>query len=419
MDATGSWEEDLLTPTARRVVGERAGLVRRIFLRTTPRQDPDVHVTGGLTANIEGIVEHDDVTMNVGGTDRDLQASCMATAGEAVERYGWFRTEGISTRTASYAELREADVEVVDERYLDVFPDDPDETSGELRPFDPDLELDWLAGTDLVTGDEILVPHQLVQARTTDDPPLWPSTTNGAACADSIETGLVRSLEEVIERDAFLYGWYTRQSPPHLSLEGHPELRSIVDAEFAKPGIDVRLLELPAPVDVPAIGCALVQDDGFPKFVIGGGASASVGEAVLDACEEAAMIRQSMYRRFVRAYDSPADITPAELHENVAYYSVPDHYAEISEFFEASEPTVDSVTTDVDRTLESYVDAFATAGLTPIAFDITPEEIRELGWYVTKVFVPELLGLTPPDRCPVDHPRFDGQDVTEIPHPYP
>jgi ribosomal protein S12 methylthiotransferase accessory factor YcaO len=72
-----------------------------------------------------------------------------------------------------------------------------------------------------------------------------------------------------------------------------------------------------------------------------------------------------------------------------------------------------------ERSLAHCLDALADAGCTPIAFDLTTRDVRDVGLAVTRVFVPELVPLTLPFALPSNHPAFDGQELTDQPHPFP
>lgn len=56
--------------------------------------------------------------------------------------------------------------------------------------------------------------------------------------------------------------------------------------------------------------------------------------------------------------------------------------------------------------------------MTPIAVDLTPKDVRDLGMYTAGVFVPELVEMSLSETPPVNHPRIETV-VTDLGHPFP
>jgi len=79
------------------------------------------------------------------------------------------------------------------------------------------------------------------------------------------------------------------------------------------------------------------------------------------------------------------------------------------------------VDSDIKGDLRHLVDGFAGTGKELVFLDLTTADIRDLGFYVVRVWSPDTISLSLPSAPPVMHPRFQayGGIRNEAPHPYP
>ncbi|MGC8693133.1 MAG: hypothetical protein ACP5RY_02570, partial [Thermoplasmata archaeon] len=53
-------------------------------------------------------------------------------------------------------------------------------------------------------------------------------------------------------------------------------------------------------------------------------------------------------------------------------------------------------------------------------FDITTEDIKEVGLTVIRAYIPQLIPFSVPALPPVSHPKFDDvKNITPFVHPFP
>lgn len=428
---------ELLPPAARRLLGRRTGLVPELYVNLRQRDAPDVALTQPRESSVASLLE-DDVSLQSAGKGRTLRSSFMGSVGEVVERYCLCWPGDV--REGTHRELSEAGEAVVPLEYLRVYDDDLLAAMG-VEQFAADDELGWCAGTNLLTGESVYVPEQLVYLAGVEHDRALPTTSNGAACGPTVRDALLGSLYEVIERDAFMTTWLRQETPASVALDAHPDLAAEKRAHFDNDAVSFELFSFETGLDLPTVGCATVdRRDRAPKFTVCGSAALDPTEAAADALVEGAQVRG--YVKEVTARYGDRDLEPSQLDtfdDNLYYYSRLEQFDDVSFLLDGEETTLERKTTarehrttvseettpDVESPdnataeFDALLSALADAEVTPIAFDVTTRDVREVGLHVTRVVVPELVPLSLPVMPPTEHPAFDGHDVTGKPHPYP
>lgn len=171
------------------------------------------------------------------------------------------------------------------------------------RPLDRHQQLLWTEGRDLLSGEALLVPYELVHMNyTLPLPPssgAWLLSSNGLASGNHPLEALAHALCEVIERDAMsLFHGRTASFRDGFRVE----LETVDDADcramlrkLDDAGVDVAVWDATSDVGVPVFSCEIVDRDpseGRP-FLPGSGAGAHPSRpiALLRALSEAAQTR--------------------------------------------------------------------------------------------------------------------------------
>ncbi len=160
---------------------------------------------------------------------------------------------------------------------------------------DRDATWRWVAGTELISGAEVLVPEQSV---TLDcvfrAPPVFDVSSNGLASGNVLVEAIVHALAEVIERDAEA-AWRRAGGDRRIVLDSidDPVCRGLIERIVAA-GARVFVWDLGGLI--PAIGCAIMEDPREPAwrtlgFYQGFGAHLVPEIAIARAVTEAAQTR--------------------------------------------------------------------------------------------------------------------------------
>jgi thiazole/oxazole-forming peptide maturase SagD family component len=139
--------------------------------------------------------------------------------------------------------------------------------------FDPDQEIDWFPGFDLLNGGSKLLPAGCVL--------MWYSFPSGEreyARADTIGCGSGRTLDDAlahallewIERDAMAIWWYNRVQRPAVNLESF-EMQELLDIrdDFDRIGRDLFLLDCTTDFAIPTYVSVAPRKDGTELLFAG------------------------------------------------------------------------------------------------------------------------------------------------------
>lgn len=405
-----------------RLAGKRTGIVPELSVNRRSRGTADAVLSQPRESGIDALVDADaDVALQAAGKGRTRAESFASAVGEVVERYCLCWPD--ETTEATHRELREEGREVVALDALDRYDDRLVAAMG-ADPITADTDLRWTRGRNLLTGEETLVPAQLVYLGLADRTPALPATTNGAACGESLADALVGSICEVVERDAFMRTWLRQETPDRVALSEFPGIAAEKADEFDTDVATFELLALGGRVEIPTVGCAVVDSrDRTPKFAVCASAALDPADALADALVEGAQVRA--YAKELAARYRGRDLDAARLDtfdDALYYYSQAEQFEEVSFLLDGDDRSLESeYSADAAQPddFDGLLDALDAADVTPIAVDVTTRDVAAAGLRVTKVVVPELVPLTPPALVPTEHPAFDGEEVTRKPHPFP
>jgi YcaO-like protein with predicted kinase domain len=158
----------------------------------------------------------------------------------------------------------------------------------------------WIRGTDLVAGEDILVPHVRVDldwSRAHPDAGLFLVTSTGLASGNEREEALCHAIFEVVERDA---EWRWERLPAQMQQASAVDpdsvqasmLRRLLD-QFAAAGVWVSIWDLTSDVGLPVYSCAIGDTNPFGASKVFGGTGCHLSKeiALSRALTEAAQSR--------------------------------------------------------------------------------------------------------------------------------
>jgi ribosomal protein S12 methylthiotransferase accessory factor len=158
-----------------------------------------------------------------------------------------------------------------------------------LEPFAPERAMPWVWGYSLRDERPILVPQRIAYYSTgTPGDRFVDECSNGCASGGSLEEAILFGLLELIERDAFLLGWYGAADLTEIDLTGAatPSARAMLDrSEFL--GYRVRLFDNRIDLPIPAVTAVGERLDGGPGLLVfAAGASLDPATAIEGALDE-------------------------------------------------------------------------------------------------------------------------------------
>lgn len=248
---------------------------------------------------------------------------------ECIERYSAEKFGKINVR-ATYRDVTRKS-NAVDPKKLQRFSN---------RPYTDDHIFDWVEGTDLLSGSEIMVPAEFVGFP-------WNGfgyqgsfqSTNGLASGNILEEAIAHALAEVIERDATtlsvvktqlaprLRNWMTRSSgsgentsfdsqepilnpPGDIYLENLPPPLDSLIGKIQHVGAHVWLKDLTTDINIPTIAAGILQEIKPGRCFLGVGfgtypnkiiaAQRAITEAVLSRAVQVQGTREKSIRSYIK-----------------------------------------------------------------------------------------------------------------------
>jgi ribosomal protein S12 methylthiotransferase accessory factor len=289
------------------------------------------------------------------------------------------------------------------------------------QPFDSSMPMRWIDGVELLTGERVAVPAQLVLLYYKHHPSeariAYP-TTGGLAFHPDARQAFLHGFFEVVERDAINLRWYCRVPPPRVIVDlpaigrdSHPGW----PFRWSTPQIpEVEVFLNSADVPVPVFTTMAVDGSRSRRSLLaGGGADAARLRALSQSLFELGQSRTSLkfYRQIgfkdIRASSSNSEMT--DFFDAAIFYGYSENLHRLDWYRRGSETVRWEEIADhpTESSLEVYEDVLGwvrDAKLNPIVFDFSGACWP--GVTVTKVFVPQLTQACLPSHPLLGHPRF-------------
>jgi ribosomal protein S12 methylthiotransferase accessory factor len=168
------------------------------------------------------------------------------------------------------------------------------------KAYDDSRPIAWIRGTDLASGEDVLVPHVRIDldwSRAHPDAGLFLATSTGLASGNEREEALCHAIFEVIERDAE-WRWdrlpAAAQHATELCAESveEPMLRHLLE-RFADAGLAVSIWDTTSDVGIPVYCCSITETNPFGAIQAFGGSGCHLSKeiALSRALTEAAQSR--------------------------------------------------------------------------------------------------------------------------------
>ncbi|MEU5420230.1 TOMM precursor leader peptide-binding protein [Streptomyces sp. NPDC020799] len=389
-----------------------------------------------------------DVTWS--GQANSFAASRTLAFLEGLERYA-----GIHPRrhgepvVESYDDVRD---EAVDPRTCGTYAPRTYRDDPMLEPFDPARKIPWVRGHSLRDGRTVLVPRRAVHyGAGVDSDNFVFESSNGSATGSCLEEAVLFGLLELIERDAFLLGWYGRARLTGIDLAScrGGAVRAMAD-RAALQGYDVRAFDNRVDLPVPVVTAVAVRRDGGPGTLsFAAGARLDPEEAVEAALSEVLTYLPHLDRQVAEhreELEAMADdfSLVRQLSHHARLYGLPRMARHAREYLEPAEVRpVDELyagwrrpaTGDLLDDVLLCRDVLVRAGFDVIVVDQTSPEQERMGLRTVSTVVP---GLVPIDfgwdrqrvlgmdrlrtafrRAGLRTTDLRDEEIRRVPHPFP
>lgn len=371
---------------------------------------------------------------------------------EGLERYaGTHSRRGEPPVVAAYDDVADG---AVDPRACGLYAPATYAEDPMLSPFDPARPIPWVRGYSLRDRRPILVPARLCyySAGLRADNFVF-ECSNGCAIGGSLEEAILFGLLELIERDAFLLGWYGNARLPEIDPAScdSPALRAMIDRAGLQ-GYDVRVFDNRVDLAVPVVtGLAVRRDRGPGTVAFAAAAAFDERAAVEGAVAEILTYIPHLPRQVAERPDELAAMARdyglvRRLPDHAALFGLPEMAVHAESYLTAGPARpLDELyqgwqkrrprTLDLLDDLALCLDELTGAGFDVIAVDQTPPEQQRLGLRTVCTLVPGLLPIDfgwsrqralelPRLRTAFRRAGWRATDLAEdelrrVPHPFP
>lgn len=404
-------------------VDERTGFIRYVFDLPIEPGEPRIFNASVKMADT-GRYMPAACFDNNGGSGLTREAARNAAIGEGIERY--------CATCYDAADLLFGTAQELSQRYTVSAPEKfalfhPDQHIVEVPPFTQDTPIAWTWGFSLVRLLPVLVPACQVYMpyfpcfQEQGERVIGPVVSTGLACARTLDEALLKSIYEVVERDAFMITWMNQLPMPRVDFTTSTTLNDLYCDRLQREGLNYILIDTTTDIAIPSYLCILIDEHRSPPMICAGGAtSLDPIQAAAKALLEAVQTREwaKFMGRTGKACNYADDFSDVrEFEDHVALYAYSNMLPAIQ--FLLTNPQLCPMNRHPIRAggncpadLKESVLTLAANDFDVIALDLTTPDVAECGYFVTKILVP---GLQPLDADYL-HRFLGGLRLYQLPH---
>jgi len=364
----------------------------------------------------------DNLLVPAGGKGMNLTQPILGALGEIGERLLTvlhFQNVVDDLVWATYAELVRHGHRALGPEELFLFAAEQyDQQRFPFVPFHPTTQLRWIKGKDLLTGEAVFAPAQLVllyYKHAVGEARIGYPTSGGLAFHADRRKAILHGLYEFIERDAINVCWFCRLAPPRIDVDVKRQLMRQGNSRHVRistPAIEtVQIFLNSLDIRVPVItAVAFDRSCGDHSFLGGGGAAGNSETALTQALFELGQTRvvlRSLGPSRIRRGSGLKDMT--DFLDATVYYGFESNRS-LLEWYTSSAVTVPWASLP-DLTAIGKEDEYdvtlryaRSVGLKPIVFDFS--DTCWPGATLVRVIVPQLTMACVPAYPYLGHPRY-------------
>lgn len=423
---------------------QQVGYLRFAVCNALEHIMPRLFVVCGEISNIHKLINIDKIIYHLGGYGLRFEEAFIKFQSEVLERYSlilfpeYIKDDIIY---ASYKEL-EASCENIPPYELLQFYSDTFYKNNPLglQKLEKKDVIGWIPAKSLFNPNkEILFPAQMlfpsfVAISKKKEKMFFVAFSTGTASQTTLENALLNALYEYIEIDAVMINWYTLRKSPRIDISGtllEDIARKIINPEF----YDLILLYQTLPdIKVHVVSAFIVnKKNAVPILSFGAHADLDPYNATYRGLIEAsatAFLGVYAYFNKPEIIFKEIDYTNImDIDTNVIFYALPKYkHISLKLMRDLTGETVIHLnelkrysSDNIRATLQHLIRELRKISEWAIALEITLPDIKELGFRVVRVFIPELYCLCLPSFPYDAHKRIlkYGGVKNEFPHPLP
>lgn len=373
------------------------------------------------------------------GTSNNKDLAMLKSLSESFERYAGMIYKNQNFIKGSYSQLREKALDPVEVAAF---------TKSQLRQkdferfrFDENTQFNWTEGTSLISGKKILVPAQLVywNYKLNGELTIHFGLSTGVAGGTSYAGATLRGIYEVVERDSFMIAWLNKLPLKEVDLS-HTEDSQIEELtnELKKYKLELHVFDSSTDVRIHSfIGILIDKNINRPIMNCGLSAGLNPEKTIITTINEAfhgMPWRHEKLSKIGNKKIKPESIVSFD--DRTVYWYQKGKLKELNFLLRSRNKIKISdlenySTGSCIKDLQFIREELKEKNLETIVVDITPRDIKEIGFKEVKVLIPKMqplyliekyryLGGTRLYQIPefLGFKRKKEEELNKIPHPF-
>lgn len=309
-------------------------------------------------------------------------------------------------------------------------------TDFEFKPFSESEEIRWIPAHSIVHQKDILVPITLVHIPIKF---LYPNErfmiplATGIACGDTLEDAILKSILELIERDAVARMWFQKDETSRISYEKLVYKKNINILNYFD-SIDSKLIAnlITLDVKVPTIVCTIIsKKSGYPAASFGISANMNLRECFNHSLEESLMSLINIKELIANKSEKKRIIRPNTIkngEDRAIYYSDLNNLSKIDFLINSDKKNTNQIETlksanDTSIKVAKLVSHLKNLGKDVIVVNLTTPELIDMGIWVVRTIIPGMQPLSPTygyQHLGILQPENKSElKFNDAPHPFP
>ena len=418
------------------IISNEIGMLYRIVKLPRMNYDPKMVNYGVLAANTE-YLSGEKYAGKSAGCGFEWEDAVLGTIGETVERYAAAFYNLDDSIFSSYKSLPK---HAVHPKEFALFHKEQfkDERFG-INDFTEDIELTWFPTLDLTSGKETWLPAQFIYLPFNHDKKyITANTSTGLAAHTDYYKAILNGLYESIERDSFVLTWMQNLVPNKIIIS--KEIQDYIDRHFPAK-YEWHFFDISYDIEVPSVLGFCFGEAEYGKFIaVGSSTRATYGDAIKKVIQE---IGQAVpYFRYLmgekKNWKPSDDYTLIQNFDDhsIFYVKRQDLWHVFDKLTNAKETKAIDFNETIVRTdkeeVKHIVKILIDKSYNVLFKDITTYDIRQIGFFSVKVFIPQLIQLagsypfyflggerlySVPEK--MGYKSNDFHHLNKLPHPFP
>ncbi len=380
-------------------VDNYAGIIPLVVESENERSDPEVFVVAGRISDAQKYGIPTAVIGSGSGAGLDFRSAFMAATGECLERYALSIIHPEDLIFGSYQKLSNEGYNIVSPKTWSLY-DKSQYDSIAFAPFYDDTPISWVCAQSITSKNIKLVPASMVYIPyefffpKEDEKIVTVAISTGAACATSYAEALLKGVCEIIERDAFMIAWRNRLNLPRVKIDANSSIYSVYQNKLSRSGLEYVIVSTTLDLGVPSFFGFVIDNRSEPPGIVAGGAChPDPSQAVLKTLLE--LVQGLKWKDYVE--HKPTNVEQGfsnirSFEDRVRLYAFNDMRHSFEFILETKEVPLSMIPSfdcgSHRSNLDNCISILRKHELEVLALDLTPIDIQQCGYVITKVLAP-------------------------------